>query len=225
MRILLIEDYGPLRLSVAQTLREENFAVDDTADGEEGLWLAETNAYALLVLDLTLPKIDGMEILRRRRAAGDKTPVLVMTSRDAVPDRVEGLRTGADDYLVKPFAIEEFVARVHALVRRSHKRAAPLIRVGEVEVDTSSRCARLGGEPMDLTAKEFALLEMLAQRPGRVFSREQLTEGLYDFAHEVESNVLEVFVARLRKKTEAGGRPRLIHTRRGEGYLMKPPNS
>jgi two-component system response regulator PhoP len=223
LKILLVEDYGPLRLAVAQTLREEGFTVDDTADGEEGLWLAREHSYALVVLDLTLPNLDGMELLKRIRGGGDHTAVMIMTSRDAVGDRVAGLNEGADDYLVKPFAIDELVARVHALVRRSHDYHAPVIKIGDLEIDTTARTTRLAGEEMEVTAKEFALLEMLALKIGSVVSRDRLSDGLYDHAHEVESNVLEVFVARLRKKLEAGGRPRLIHTRRGEGYMMKHP--
>ena len=220
MRILIIEDYGPLRLSIAARLKEEGYKVDDTADGEEGLWMATENAYALVLLDLNLPSLHGLELLRQLRERKPDQCVLITTAKDAIEDRVSGLDAGADDYLVKPFSLDELTARVRALVRRAHGQHDPVIRVADLEVDTRSRSARRGGEHIDLTAKEYALLELLAHRAGEVVARGDIWEQLYDFNQDVESNVVDVFIAYLRKKTEAGGRARLIHTRRGEGYVL-----
>ena len=223
MRILLVEDNDPLREAIAERLRQDSYAVDATGDGKEGLWLAEENPYALAILDLTLPGIDGLEILRRLRADGRALSVIITTARDAISDRVDGLDAGADDYLVKPFALEELVARVRVHLRRRHDKADPVVRIADLAVDTKARVASRGGEALDLTAKEFSLLELLAMRAGQVVSRADIWEQLYDFAVETDSNVIDVFVNRLRKKSEAGDRPRLIHTRRGLGYVLLEP--
>lgn len=224
MRILIIEDYGPLRLSIAQRLKEEGYTVDDTADGSDGLWMATENTYSLVLLDLNLPTLHGLDVLRKLRDKKPELSVLIATAKDAIEDRVAGLDAGADDYLVKPFSLDELSARVRALVRRTHGQHNPIIRVGDLEIDTRSRRALRGGEPLDLTAKEFALLELLAHRVGEVVARGDIWEQLYDFNQDVESNVVDVFIAYLRKKTEAGGRPRLIHTRRGQGYVLSDSN-
>ena len=220
MRILIIEDYGPLRLSVAARLKEEGYKVDDTADGAEGLWMATENAYSLVLLDLTLPSLNGLDVLRKLREKKPDLSVLIVTAKDAIEDRVAGLDAGADDYLVKPFSLDELSARVRALVRRTHGQHDPVIRVSDLEIDTRSRVARRAGEALDLTAKEYALLELLAHRVGEIVARGDIWEQLYDFNQDVESNVVDVFIAYLRKKLEAGGGPRLIHTRRGEGYVL-----
>ena len=224
VRILIIEDYGPLRLSVAQRLTEEGYKVDHTADGAEGLWMATENAYSLILLDLNLPSLHGLEVLKKLREKRPDVSVLITTAKDAIEDRVAGLDAGADDYLVKPFSLDELSARVRALVRRTHGQHDPVIRVGDLEIDTRSRHAKRGGEALDLTAKEYALLELLAHRAGEIVARGDIWEQLYDFNQDVESNVVDVFIAYLRKKTEAGGRPRLIHTRRGEGYVLAERN-
>ena len=224
MRILIIEDYGPLRLSIAQRLKEEGYTVDDTADGSDGLWMAVENGYSLVLLDLNLPTLHGLDVLRKLRDKKPDLSVLITTAKDAIEDRVAGLDAGADDYLVKPFSLDELSARVRALVRRTHGQHSPIIRVGDLEIDTRSRMAKRGGSPLDLTAKEFALLELLAHRVGEVVARGDIWEQLYDFNQDVESNVVDVFIAYLRKKTEAGGRPRLIHTRRGQGYVLSDSN-
>lgn len=223
MRILLVEDNDPLREAIAERLRQDSYAVDATGDGKEGLWLAEENPYALAILDLTLPGIGGLEILRRLRADGRALSVIITTARDAIADRVDGLDAGADDYLVKPFALEELIARVRVHLRRRHDKADPVVRIADLAVDTKARVASRGGEALDLTAKEFSLLELLALRAGQVVSRADIWEQLYDFAVETDSNVIDVFVNRLRKKSEAGGRMRLIHTRRGLGYVLSDP--
>jgi len=220
MKVLLVEDYVPLRKSVARGLQEAGFAVDATGDGEEGLWYARSGDYDVIVLDLMLPKVDGLTILRRLREREDPVPVLILTARDTVPDRVRGLDLGADDYLVKPFAFEEFLARVRALVRRKYETRSPSVQVGDLTVDTSRRTARRGGRTIELTPREYALLELLALRAGQVVSRTEIWEHLYDFAAEPGSNVIDVYIGHLRKRLEAGGRPRLIHTRRGLGYVL-----
>jgi len=224
VRILIIEDYGPLRLSIAQRLKEEGYNVDDTADGSEGLWMATENTYSLVLLDLNLPSTHGLDVLRKLREKKPELSVLIATAKDAIQDRVAGLDAGADDYLVKPFSLDELSARVRALVRRTHGQHDPIIRVGDLEIDTRSRNAKRGSDAIDLTAKEYALLELLAHRVGEVVARGDIWEQLYDFNQDVESNVVDVFIAYLRKKTEAGGKPRLIHTRRGQGYVLSDSN-
>jgi DNA-binding response OmpR family regulator len=221
MRVLLVEDYMPLRESVTQALEEAGFAVDASADGEEGLWYARSSDYDAIVLDIVLPKLDGLSVLQQLRKAGSRTPVLLLTAKDTVADRVTGLDLGADDYLVKPFALEELLARVRALLRRKYDAADPIIRVQDLEVNTVSRIVRRGGERIDLTAREYALLEFLARRMGEIVSRTEIWEHVYDFRSTVESNVVDVYVGYLRKKIECGGLPRLIHTRRGQGYVLE----
>jgi DNA-binding response OmpR family regulator len=221
MRILIVEDYAPLRGSLAKGLREAGFAVDLSADGEEGLWLALGEDYDVIVLDLMLPKLDGLTVLERIRAGGKQAHVLILTARDAVKDRVRGLETGADDYLVKPFAFEELLARIHALVRRHYAAKSPAIRVGDLVIDRAARRVTRGPRAIVVTAKEYALLELLALRAGQVVARAEIWSHLYEFAEEPNSNLLEVYVAQLRRKLESGGESRLIHTRRGAGYVME----
>jgi DNA-binding response OmpR family regulator len=220
MKLLLIEDYEPLRKSVARGLREAGFAVDASGDGEEGLWYARTGDYDVIVLDLMLPKIDGLTILQQLRRQGNPVHILILTAKDTVADRVQGLNLGADDYLVKPFALEELLARVGALVRRKYAAKSPVIQVADLEIDRTSRAVRRAGRTIDLTAREYALLEFLALRVGQVVTRSEIWEHLYDFAAEPNSNVIDVYVACLRRKLEKDAQPRLIHTRRGLGYLF-----
>jgi DNA-binding response OmpR family regulator len=220
MRVLVVEDYDPLRKATCRGLRQAGFAVDVAADGNEGLWLATSGEYDVIVLDLMLPGIEGIEILKRLRQSGRQSHVLVLTARDALEDRVKGLNLGADDYLVKPFAFEELVARIRALVRRKYGAKNPVIRVGSLEIDTSTRAARQAGEPLDLTAREYALLEFLALRAGEIVSRSDIWEHVYDFHSTAQSNVVDVYIGYLRKKLSRAGVPRLIHTRRGQGYVL-----
>jgi DNA-binding response OmpR family regulator len=221
MKVLVVEDNEPLRRSISQRLRESGFAVDETGDGPEGLWLATENKYAVAILDLMLPGLDGIELLRKMRKQNEDSSVLIITARDQVGDRVEGLDAGADDYLVKPFALDELMARVRALTRRAHSVKNPVLKVGDLEIDTRRRAASRGGEAIDLTAREYALLELLALRAGEVVSRAEIWEQLYDFNQDPESNVVDVFVAYLRRKIEREGKPKLIHTRRGMGYILE----
>lgn len=221
MRILVIEDYAPVRESVVQALQEAGSAVDAAADGEEGLWQAQSGEYDVIVLDIALPKLNGLDLLRRLRKAADRTPVLLLTARDTVADRVSGLDAGADDYLIKPFALEELLARVRAMLRRKYKAADPVIRIQDLEMNTVSRIVRRAGERVELTAREYVLLEFLAHRAGEVVTRTEIWEHVYDFSSTIESNVVDVYIGYLRKKLERPGRPRLIHTRRGQGYVLE----
>jgi DNA-binding response OmpR family regulator len=220
MRVLVVEDYAPVRRSVSQALEEHGFAVDTAADGEDGLWFAEENPYDAIVLDIMLPKLDGIGVLRKLRAKGASVPVLLLTAKDGVDDRVTGLDTGADDYLVKPFALAELIARVKALVRRRYAHAAPVIRIGDLEVDTAKRVVSRAGAAVALSAREYALLEYLAMRAGDLVTRTEIWEHVYDFASEAHSNVVDVYIGYLRRKLEHDGQPRLIHTRRGQGYVL-----
>jgi len=220
MRVLLVEDYEPLRKSIARGLREAGFAVDASGDGEEGLWYAQSSEYDAVVLDIMLPAVDGLTILKRLRTAGDKTPVLLLTAKDTVEDRVTGLDLGADDYLTKPFAFEELLARVRALARRRYEKPDPVLRVCDLEINSAARSVTRTGEPIQLTAKEYALLEFLAMRAGEIVSRTDIWEHLYEFHSDAQSNVVDVYIGYLRRKLERPDRPRLIHTRRGQGYLL-----
>ncbi|HRX86924.1 MAG TPA: response regulator transcription factor [Phycisphaerae bacterium] len=221
MRVLVIEDYAPLREAVAQALAEAGYAVDASGDGPEGLWYARSGEYDAIVLDIVLPELDGLELLRKLRREGVTTPVLLLTARDTVRDRVHGLDAGADDYLVKPFALAELLARVRALVRRRYAASDPVIRVRDLEVNTVARTVTRGGAGIELTAREYALIEFLVHRAGTVVTRSEIHEHIYDFRDATDSNVVDVYIGYLRKKTERDGGPRLIHTRRGQGYVLE----
>ena len=220
MRVLVVEDYDVLRESITQGLQEAGYAVDAAADGEDGLWHAESNDYDVVVLDLMLPKLDGLTLLKRLRARGNRAHVLVLTARDTPADRVRGLDSGADDYLVKPFVFAELLSRVRALVRRRYDAKSPVLRVGDMEIDTTTRAVRRGGRTVELSAREYALLELLALRAGQVVTRTDIWEHLYDASAETSSNVVDVFIGHLRRKVERPGLPPLIHTRRGLGYVL-----
>jgi two-component system copper resistance phosphate regulon response regulator CusR len=220
MRLLVVEDYATLRESLARGLRDLGYAVDATGDGAEGLWFAENNPYDVIVLDLMLPKLPGTEILGRLRAAGNTVHVLVLTAKDAIADRVAVLDLGADDYLVKPFAFEELAARLRALVRRRYERSDHVLRVADLAVDTVKRSVTRAGQVVPLSAREYALLEYLANRAGHVVTRTELWEHVYDFAAEPGSNVLDVYISHLRRKIDGGHAKKLIQTRRGFGYLL-----
>ncbi len=221
MKLLVVEDSERLRRSLGQGLQRAGFAVDLTGDGQEGLAYAEVNDYDVIILDLMLPRMDGLTVLKSLRRQGRNAHVLILSAKDQVEDRIRGLELGADDYLVKPFAFDELCARVRALVRRRYESKAPVLQVGGLEVDTARQQVSRDGKPLALTPTEYALLELLALRRGRVVSREQILDHLYDSAAEVSSNVIEVLVCSLRKKIQPGSEDALIVTRRGRGYLIE----
>lgn len=223
MRVLVVEDYPPLRSSIAQGLREQGYAVDEADDGEEALWRLREVAYDVVVLDLMIPGLDGLSVLRRARAEDHSAAVLVLTAKDAVPDRIAGLDAGADDYLVKPFAFEELCARVRALVRRAYRAPDGRITIGDLIVDTSRRRVSRAGAHISLSAREYALLEYLALRRGAVVTRQELWDHIYDFATEPGSNVIDVHVSHVRKKIDHGFEPKLLRTQRGLGYVLEAP--
>lgn len=220
MRILLVEDQKNVARFVSRGLREQSFAVDVAADGEEALELAGANDYDVIILDLMLPKVDGFEVCRRLRDRGATTPILMLTARDDKRSRIEGLDTGADDYLTKPFDFDELLARVRALLRRTREYRPPRLAIADLELDTNMHRAVRGGRPVSLTAKEFALLEYLLRNRGRVVSRLELAEHVWDRSFDPFSNLVEVYVGRLRKKIDSGADVKLIHTRRGIGYTI-----
>lgn len=221
MKLLLVEDYEPLQRSLAQGLREAGYTLDVSGEGQEGLWYAQGGTYDAIVLDLMLPGLSGLELLRRLRGAGDQTHVLILTAMDRVEDRVAGLDAGADDYLVKPFAFEELLARLNALIRRRYGRKTPLLELDDLSLDRAARVVRRGERVLNLTPRQFTLLEVLVLRAGEVVPRSDLWEQLYAFDAEPNSNLLEVYVAQVRKKLEEGGEARLIHTHRGVGYSLR----
>lgn len=222
MRVLVVEDSPQLRESLTVALVESGYAVDTAADGEDALWRARSQTYDVVILDVMLPKLDGWAILERLRASGNASRVLFLTARDTVADRVRGLRTGADDYVVKPFAMQELLARVEALCRRAYGRHSVTIRVADLEIDTAGKRVRRAGLAIDLTSREYALLEYLAMRLGTVVSRTEIEAHIYDDQVSPLSNVVDATVYALRKKlaiTEDS--PALIHTRRGQGYVLE----
>ena len=221
MKLLVIEDSERLRRSLGRGLVQAGFAVDLCGDGREGLAFAEINDYDVVVLDLLLPGLDGLTVLRTLRQKGVKTHVLILSARDQVADRIQGLELGADDYLIKPFASDELCARVRALVRRRYEAKDPVIRIGALEIDTAAQRVRHRGRPLALTASELALLELLALKRGRVVTREQILSHLYESDAEIASNVIEVLVHSLRKKLNDGEGTSIIQTRRGRGYLIE----
>jgi DNA-binding response OmpR family regulator len=221
MRLLIVEDSESLRRSLGEGLRRCGFAVDIAADGEEGLAFAEHAGYDAIVLDLMLPKLDGLELLRRLRAKKIQTHVLVLSARSELRDRIDLLNAGADDFLVKPFAFDELLARLQALVRRRYAEKAPVLAVGGLEIDTVARSVQLLGRRVDLSALEYSLLELLALRRGRVTSRDEILDRLYAVGGEPTSNVVEALIYSLRRKIQQPGAPSFIVTRRGLGYLIE----
>jgi DNA-binding response OmpR family regulator len=221
VRILLVEDSKRLQTHVGRGLRRAGYAVDVTGDGREGLWMAESNSYDVIVLDLMLPGIDGLSVLRQLRTKHNSMHVLILTAKDAVEDRVRGLDAGADDYLIKPFAFEELLARIQALCRRSYERKNPIITIGDLEINMATRKAMRRGKTVDFTAREFMLLEYLAMRRGEVVSRSEIETHIYADSVELMSNVVDSAICILRKKITPPGAAALIHTRRGSGYVLE----
>jgi len=220
MRLLVIEDYRPLQQSLKKGLREAGFAVDITGDGQEGLWYALSNDYDVIILDLMLPGIDGLKILKELRSKGRQSHVLILTAKDTLQDRITGLDHGADDYLVKPFEFRELLARVRALLRRSYRKKNPQIKIKDLRIDLTTQKVWRGRMELELTPREYALLEYLAMRAGEPVSRTDIWEHVYEFNSAASSNVVDVYIGYLRKKIERTGKPPLIHTIRGRGYLL-----
>ncbi|HJZ55354.1 MAG TPA: heavy metal response regulator transcription factor [Gemmataceae bacterium] len=221
MKLLLVEDDPKTAAALRKGLAENGFVVDAATTGDDGLHLARTGVYDLVVLDVLLPGRDGWEILRDLRSAGCLTPVLFLTARDAVADRVKGLELGADDYLVKPFAFSELLARVRTVLRRGPARAPDVIRVADLEIDPVRHRASRSGRPLELTPKEFVLLSLLARRVGEVLTRTLITEQVWDVNFDPEANVVDVHVRRLRSKVDDPFDKKLIHTVRGVGYVLE----
>ena len=221
MHILIVEDERRSREFLAKGLQEAGYVVDQAADGEDGLQAASDSEFDLIVLDVMLPRRDGWQVLEQLRDKGCETPVLFLTARDSVPDRVRGLELGADDYLVKPFAWTEFLARVRTLLRRSPVRIAELLRVADLELDLPRMKARRGRLAIDLTAKEFQLLSLLARRKGEVLSRTTISEQVWDMNFSTDSNAVDVAMGRLRRKVDEPFENKLIHTQRGLGYILE----
>jgi two-component system, OmpR family, response regulator len=216
MRILLVEDEPDLAATLGKTLAESGFSVDVAADGEEALWQAEATGYDVIVLDLMIPIVDGWEVLKRIRARGNRSPVLVLTARDATVDKVRALDSGADDYLTKPFTLDELLARIRALIRRAAVSPAPVIRLADVEIETSARRVTRAGTTVDLAPKEYALLEFLALHRGTLVTRTVLYEHIYDDRDDSMSNLVDVYVSTIRRKLGHA----LIRTCRGSGYII-----
>jgi two-component system OmpR family response regulator len=216
VRVLVVEDEQDLARTLARALEEEEFAVDLAEDGEDGLFKIKETTYDAVILDLMLPRMDGWQVLAAVREAGIRTPVLILTARDLIADRVRGLNLGGDDYLIKPFALAELIARVRAMIRRSYGNPATTLALGELTIDTAARQVWRGGAPVELTAREYAILELLTRSRGTVVARSTICEHIYNEDTDPLSNVVDVHVAALRRKLGAD----LIRTRRGEGYIV-----
>ncbi|WP_447978857.1 response regulator [Candidatus Nitrospira bockiana] len=221
MRILVVEDEVKVASFIRKALEEESYAVDVAHDGEQGLDLALEGVYDLVILDVMLPKVSGLEILERLRRAKIKSPVLILTARARLDQKVKGLDAGADDYLTKPFAIEELLARVRALLRRGGGEAAGILQIEDLVLNPATREVTRGGQRIDLTAKEYALLEYLMRNTGRVLSRPMIAEHVWNLDFDTFTNVIDVYVSYLRNKIDRGRERKLIHTVRGSGYVLK----
>ena len=221
MRLLVVEDEENLRTVIRKRLMKEGYSVDACDDGQEALDYMAVSPYDTVILDIMMPKMSGMEVLKKMRAGGDQTPVLFLTAKDGIEDRVKGLDSGADDYLVKPFALQELLARLRVLIRRRADQVSDVITVGDLQVDCIARTAARGGQGIALSAKEFAVLEYLARNAGVVLSRERISQGVWNYDYEGGSNVVDVYIRYLRKKIDEGHPAKLIHTVRGVGYVLR----
>ncbi|MGQ9509996.1 MAG: response regulator transcription factor [Thermodesulfobacteriota bacterium] len=225
MRILVIEDERKVASFIKRGLEEEHYAVDTAYDGETGLSMVETNEYDLVVLDLMIPKINGMEVLRRIRANKNNVPILVLTAKDSTEDIVMGLDAGCDDYLTKPFEFKVFLARIRALLRREKIEKEPILKVADLTLSPVTHKVMRGGKEIELTSKEYALLEYFMRNPNRVLTRTMISEHVWDYHFDSMTNVIDVYVNYLRKKIDKGFEKKLIHTIRGVGYILSPDKS
>ena len=221
MRILVVEDEKKVAGFIKKGLEEEGYAIDVAFDGREGLLMALDGVHDLIILDINLPKLDGLSVLQEFRKHQGKTPVLLLTVRAAIEDKVLGLDTGADDYLTKPFSFQELLARIRALLRRRVEAAPPLLQVADLTLDPARRIVSRGTERIDLSTKEFALLDYFMRNPGRVLTRTMIAEHVWDYDFDPMSNIIDVYVNYLRKKIDTGREPKLIHTVRGVGYVLQ----
>jgi DNA-binding response OmpR family regulator len=224
MRVLVVEDEAAIADFIVRGLTEHGYAVDLASDGEAALEMLAAGSFDAALLDIMLPKLDGLSVCRRMRERGDRTPVLMLTARDTVEDRVAGLDTGADDYLVKPFAFAELVARIRALSRREPALTNPVLRVADLELDTTTRQVSRAGRAIELTAKEYALLEYLMRNPRRVLTRTMISERVWNYDTFNVANVIDVYIGHLRRKIDDGADVKLIHTVRGAGYKIAGPD-
>ncbi|MFZ5535354.1 MAG: response regulator transcription factor [Patescibacteria group bacterium] len=220
MRILVVEDERRLSTVIKKGFVEDGFAVDQAFDGEDGQFLAESEQYDLIVLDIMLPKIDGLTLCKNLRAKNIKTPILMLTAKSSTDDKVAGLDSGADDYLTKPFSFVEFRSRIHALIRRSHQEVSPVLSIEELELNPLKHSVSRNGTPLKLTPKEFAILELLLRHKGEVVTRTMITDHVWDYNFDGMSNVVDVFVASLRKKVDAKAKKKLIETVHGVGFRI-----
>lgn len=221
MRILVIEDYTPLRKAMVESLVTNGYAVDASGAGDEGLWYAENHDYDVIVLDIMLPSVSGLKIVEYLRGKGRGVPVIMISARDSVDQRIEGLDAGADDYLVKPFALKELIARVRAQSRKSYEKKASQLDVGDLSIDFLAKRVMRNSEEIILTAREYKLLEYLAYRKGEVVSRQDIWDHVYDYYEDASSNAVDVYVGYLRKKLSSSLGATYIQTRRGHGYLLE----
>jgi two-component system copper resistance phosphate regulon response regulator CusR len=225
MRVLLVEDEARIANFVAKGLREQSYAVDVANTGDEALYQSAINSYDVVVLDVMIPAPDGFAVCQQLRKAGQRVPILMLTARDSVEDRIQGLDRGADDYLVKPFEFRELMARIRALLRRPTGIQPPRLTVADLVVDTAGQMVSRAGKPIAMTTKEYALVEFLARNPGRVVGRAEIAEHVWDETFDPFSNLIEVYINRVRRKIDGGHAKQLLHTRRGAGYVMSADES
>lgn len=221
MRILIVEDERSLRTIIEKRLKDEGYGVDACANGEDGKHYIETGSYDTIILDVMLPKIDGFTLLKEMRADQNKTPVMLLTAKDSIEDRVKGLDFGADDYLIKPFSFDELLARLRVLTRRQYNNVTSVLKIADLSLDTVTRMVKRGGEIINLSTKEFAILEYFIQNKGIVLSRSLIEDHIWNYDYEGGSNVIDVYIRYLRKKIDDGYSDKLIHTIRGYGYVLK----
>lgn len=221
MRILLIEDDRDLVRILKKGLEEEGYSIDTSFDGIEGLYMAEEIPYDVIILDLMIPGLDGISLLSKLRGKGNTTPVMILTAKDRLDEKVKGLDTGADDYITKPFEFDELLARLRALIRRNKGLAVPVIEINDLQINTATKEVKRGGKDLHLTPKEYAILEYLALNKNTVLSRTDIIEHIYDESFDRDSNIIDVFINNLRKKIDHGYTKQLIHTVRGHGYMLK----